>query len=82
MLTNVKQGAWSLFVVILAHFLFGGFTRPILLIAFLHTITFAFDLAVFIVALTYSPYTDGCATSDYKGCQMLKAAIGLDAVLW
>jgi len=69
-------------VVILAHCLFGGFTRPILFIAFLHTITFGFDLAVFIIALTFSPYTDGCATSDYKGCQMLKAAIALDAVLW
>jgi hypothetical protein len=68
--------------VVLAHFLFGGFTRPIMFIALLHVVTFAFDLAVFIVALTFSPYTDGCATSDYKGCQMLKAAIGLDAVLW
>jgi hypothetical protein len=53
-----------------------------MLIALLHTVTFAFDLAVFIVALMYPPYTDGCATSDDKGCQMLKAAIGLDAVLW
>jgi hypothetical protein len=66
----------------LAHFLFGGFTRPIFIIAFLHAITFGFDLAAFIVALIYPPYTDGCANSDYKGCQMLKAAIGLDAVLW
>jgi hypothetical protein len=48
----------------------------------MHLIAFAFDLAVFIVALTYPPYTDGCANSTYKGCEMLKAAIGFDAVLW
>jgi len=69
-------------VVIIAHLLFGGLVRPILLVGFLHFITFCFDLAVFIVALTYPPYTQGCSTSNYKGCQMERAAIGLDGVLW
>lgn len=69
-------------VVIIAHLVFGGFTRPLICVGFLHLITFAFDLAVFIVALTFPPYTDGCATSTYKGCQMLRAAIGLVGVLW
>jgi hypothetical protein len=52
------------------------------MIALLHTITFGFDLAVFIVALTYPPYVNGCASSSSKGCEILKAAIGLDAALW
>lgn len=79
----IFQGALSLAVVIFAHILFGGLTRPILCVGFLHFITFAFDLATFIVALTYPPYTtDNCATNPYKGCQILKAAIGLDGVLW
>jgi len=68
--------------VIFAHFAFGGLTRPILLVGALHIITFAFDLAVFVVALTYPPYTQGCNTSTYQGCQMERAAIGLDGVLW
>ena len=58
-----------------------GLTRPIAVVAFLHFVGFAFDLAAFVVALTYPPYT-GCHNSEYKGCEMLKAAIGLDAVLW
>jgi len=76
------QGAWSILVVILAHLAFGGFTRPILCVGFLHIVTFAFDLAVFIVALTYPPYINGCSTSTSKGCQIERAAIGLDGVLW
>jgi hypothetical protein len=66
----------------MSHLFFGGMTRPILIVGVLHLLAFAFDLAVFIVALTYPPYIGGCATSTYKGCEMLKAAIGLDAVLW
>lgn len=69
-------------VVILAHILFGGFIRPLFYVGFLHLITFAFDLAVFVIALTFPPYTSGCADSEYKGCEMLKAAIGFLAVLW
>ena len=69
-------------VVIIAHLAFGGFTRPILCVGLLHIITFAFDLAVFIVALTYPPYINGCANSTYQGCQIDRAAIGLDGVLW
>jgi hypothetical protein len=72
----------SLAAVIFAHVLFGGLTRPILYVGFLHVFIFAFDLATFIVALKYPPYTsDNCATQKIKECQILKAAIGLDAVL-
>jgi len=81
--TNILlQGAFSLLVVLVAHVSFGSFTRPILYVGLIHFIAFGFDLAVFIVALTYPPYTNGCANSTYKGCEMLKAAIGFDAVLW
>jgi hypothetical protein len=72
----------SLLVVIMAHLSFGSLTRPILCVGLMHFVAFAFDLAVFIVALTFPPYTNGCANSTYKGCEMLKAAIGFDAVLW
>ena len=68
--------------MIFAHVSFGTFARPILFVGVMHLIAFGFDLAVFIVALTYPPYTDGCANSTYKGCEMLKAAIGFVAVLW
>jgi hypothetical protein len=77
-----SQGAWSVFAIIFTHIVFGGFTRPILFVALIHTITFGFDLAVFIVALTYPPYTEGCANSSTKGCHILRAAIGLDGALW
>jgi hypothetical protein len=77
----IFQGVWSIVAVILTHFIFGGFTRPILLVAFIHAITFAFDLAVFIVALTFTPYTF-CDDSEAKGCEMVKAAVGIDGALW
>jgi hypothetical protein len=67
--------------VLLTHFIFGGMTRPIMMVAIIHIITFAFDLAVFIVALTFTPYTF-CGDSDGKGCEMLKAAIAMDGALW
>jgi hypothetical protein len=74
-------GIWGIVVVILAHGLFTGLARPIMHVAFLHFTAFALALAAFAVALTYAPYTD-CHDSDYKGCHMLKADIGLDCVLW
>lgn len=53
------------------------------MVGFIHVITFAFDLAVFVIALTFSPYTDCSATnSDSKGCEILKAAIAIDGALW
>lgn len=69
-------------VVVMAHFAFGGFTRPILWVGFLHFLAFAFDLAAFVVALTYPPYTTGCSNSTYKWCEVEKAAIGLIGALW
>jgi hypothetical protein len=68
-------------VVMLTHCLFVGLTRPIAMATLLHFVAFAFDLATFVVALTYPPYT-GCQNSQYKGCEMLNADIGFDAVLW
>jgi hypothetical protein len=79
---NFYQGIWSFIAVIAAHFTFGGFARPIMCVGFLSLITFAFDLAVFVIALTFPPYTSGCVNSTYKGCEILKAAIALVAVLW
>jgi hypothetical protein len=79
---NLTQGILTILVVILSHFAFGGWTRPILWVGFLHFIGFAFNLAAFIVALTYPPYVDGCANSTYKWCEVEKAAIGLIGVLW
>lgn len=72
------QGGLSLLVVIVVHCLsiFIGFR------VFLYIITFVFDLVAFIVALTNFPYSAGCGSSTYAGCQTLKAAIGLDCVLW
>ena len=61
--------------------MFTGWTRPIGMVALLHLVAFAITLAAFIVALTHVPYT-ACGDSDYQGCEMLKAAIGLDGVLW
>ena len=40
------------------------------------------DLVAFIVSLSSYPYTAGCDVSNMVGCQILKAAIGLDCVLW
>lgn len=74
-------GIWGIVVVILAHGLFTGLNRPIAHVAFLHFTAFALALAAFAVALTYTPYTS-CGDSSYKGCNMLKADIGLDGVLW
>ena len=52
-----------------------------MMVAIIHVITFAFDLAVFIVALTFTPYTF-CSNSSAKGCEMDKAAIAMDGALW
>ena len=71
-----------MFVVIVSHYWFGAWSRPLFGVALLHVIAFGFDLAAFIVALTSHPYMGGCANSDSKGCVMLRAAIGLDGVLW
>jgi hypothetical protein len=68
--------------VVIAHFTFGGMVRPLLFVGFLHFAAFAFDLAVFVIALTYTPYVNGCSTSSYKGCEMERAAIAIDGVLW
>jgi hypothetical protein len=62
--------------------MFGGLGRPIGFAAFLALVAFAFDLAAFIYALTNFPYDVCRGDDDYKGCKMLKAAIGLDCVLW
>lgn len=43
---------------------------------------FILDLVAFCVALSSYPYSAGCDTSGYTGCTTLKAAIGLDGVLW
>lgn len=34
------------------------------------------------MALTSFPYSAGCDTNTSSGCQVLKAAIGVDGVLW
>jgi hypothetical protein len=70
-----------MFVVVAVHFLFGGLARPIGVATFLVFAAFVFDLATFIYALLNWPYTD-CQNSNWKGCEMIKAAIGLDCALW
>jgi len=66
----------------MSHFAFGGFVRPILMVGLLHVAAFGFDLAAFIVALTYPPYSTGCDDSTFKWCEIEKAAIGLIGALW
>jgi hypothetical protein len=77
-----KQGAYSLFVTILINFCSGRNTRAVGLLLFFNITAFILDLTAFILSLTGFPYTAGCDSSDYSGCQTLKAAIGLDCVLW
>lgn len=76
------QGAYSLFVVIVINFFFGGNSRSVGLLLFFNITAFVLDLTAFILALSGFPYTAGCDSSDYSGCQTLKAAIGVDCVLW
>jgi hypothetical protein len=71
----------SIFVVLVTHFLFGGLVSPIGFAAFLAFAAFVFDLATFIYALLNWPYT-ACGNSNSKPCETVKAAIGLDCVLW
>lgn len=71
----------SFVFVIIGHIVFGRWTRPIGMVSIFHLIAFGITLAAFIVALTHEPYVS-CGTSDYQGCEMLKAAIGIDGVLW
>jgi hypothetical protein len=76
------KGAYSLFVTILINFCCGRNTRGLGLLLFFNITAFAVDLTAFVLSLTGFPYTAGCDSSDYSGCQTLKAAIGLDCVLW
>ena len=52
------------------------------MVGLLHVAAFGFDLAAFIVALTYPPYSTGCDDSTFKWCEIEKAAIGLIGALW
>jgi hypothetical protein len=52
------------------------------ILVFVNITAFALDLTAFILALSGFPYTAGCDSNGYSGCQTLKAAIGLDCVLW
>ena len=81
MLSKYLKGAWSLFVVVAMSCFMGtrGSLGPTITA---HIMAFIFDLVAFIVAMSNFPYTSGCDVSNYEGCQTLKAAIGLDCVLW
>jgi len=72
-----NEGAWSLFIC-LASFC----CRAPPFAIFLRVIAVILDLVAFIVALTNFPYSAGCDTNGSSGCQVLKAAIGVDGVLW
>jgi hypothetical protein len=50
-------------------------------IGLLHFLAFGVNIAAFVVGLTSPFYTDGCATSNFEGCQILRAAIGMAGVL-
>jgi hypothetical protein len=71
------KGGWSLFIC-LASFCSRGPPFAI----FLRIVAVILDLVAFIVALTSFPYSAGCDTNTSSGCQVLKAAIGVDGVLW
>jgi len=61
--------------------MFVGLRGPVTGVALLHLVGFAITIAAFIVAMSHFPYTT-CTGSDYKGCELLRAAIGMDGVLW
>jgi len=70
-------GAWSLFVCLAS---FCCRTPPLAVI--LRVIAVILDLVAFIVALTNFPFSSGCSSNGSTGCQVLKAAIGIDGALW
>jgi hypothetical protein len=72
-----SQGAWSLFVCLAS---FCCRTPPLAVI--LRVIAVILDLVAFIVALTNFPFSSGCSSNGSTGCQVLKAAIGIDGALW
>ena len=48
----------------------------------MYAAAFILDLVTFIVALTTFPYSGVCGATFSLQCHGLKAAIGLDGVLW
>jgi len=47
----------------------------------LHLLAFGINIAAFVYGLTNPPFTTGCSTSDFVGCQILKSAIAMAGVL-
>jgi len=74
------QGIVAIVVILVSHFVLAA--TALFFVSFLHVAAFAISIAAFIYSLLNFPYTSCLGDNEYKGCEMDKAAIGLDCVLW
>jgi len=79
-----SQGAFAVFVVIVAHFSLRKLARPATTIVLFHILSLLLDIAAFVYCFMHFPY-DQCRNGSYssasKGCKVDKAAVPLVGVL-